>query len=61
MAALSPSIALGPVRLAVADLAGAAAFYERVVGLRPLADAAEGADAAVRLSAGGPALVELVA
>jgi catechol 2,3-dioxygenase len=63
MASLSPAIALGPVRLAVADLAGTAAFYERAVGLRRRATQ-ESADV-VRLGAGddalSPALVELVA
>ncbi len=58
MAATSPSsLTLGPIRLAVADLAGAAAFYERAIGLRRLA----GEDAAVRLGTGGDAaLVELI-
>ncbi len=61
MAAPSPSsLTLGPIRLTVADLAGASAFYERVIGLRPL----PGDDGVVRLGAGGdpagPALVELV-
>lgn len=58
MSAPSPSLALGPLRLAVADLAGTAAFYERVVGLRRLGEADDGA---VRLGVDGPALVELVA
>jgi len=61
MAAPSPSsLSLGPIRLVVADVAGASAFYERVIGLRPL----PGDDGSVRLHAGGdpagPALVELV-
>jgi catechol 2,3-dioxygenase len=64
MASLSPSLALGPIRLAVADLAGTAAFYERAVGLRPLGGAADAEGGVVRLGAGtgpdGPALVELV-
>src|SRR4051812_26160152 len=59
MASASPSITLGPIRLAVADLAGASAFYERAIGLRPLAPGADGA--VVRLGAGGPPLVELAA
>ncbi len=60
MADLSPTTALGPVRLTVADLAGATAFYERAIGLRALPDAA--GDGIVRLGApGGPALVELAA
>jgi catechol 2,3-dioxygenase len=59
MSALSPSLALGPLRLTVADLARTAAFYERVIGLRRLGVADDGV---VRLSAAdGPALVELVA
>ena len=61
MAATSPStLSLGPIRLTVADLAGASAFYERVIGLRPL----PGGDGTVRLGAAadpaGAALVELV-
>jgi catechol 2,3-dioxygenase len=59
MASLSPAIALGPIRLTVADLVGATAFYERAIGLRRL----EGGDdeGVVRLgvAADGPALVEL--
>src|SRR5215212_2037895 len=62
MADLSPTIALGPVRLAVADLDGVAAFYERTIGLRRLLDADDGA---VRLGTRGDAeaspLVELIA
>jgi catechol 2,3-dioxygenase len=63
MAALSSSIALGPIRLTVADLAGMAAYYERAIGLRPVGDAAaDGDEGVVRLgAAGGPPLVELVA
>jgi catechol 2,3-dioxygenase len=58
VALLSPSLALGPIRLAVADLAGVAAFYERALGLRRVADADDGS---VRLgAAGGPPLVELL-
>jgi catechol 2,3-dioxygenase len=60
MALLSPALALGPVRLAVADARGAEAFYERVVGLRPVGEPA--GDGSVRLGAGdgGPPLVELL-
>jgi catechol 2,3-dioxygenase len=62
MSTLSPSLALGPLRLTVADLEGTAAFYERVAGLRRLGAADDGV---VRLGAGSaparPALVELVA
>src|SRR5829696_4632340 len=59
MSALSPSLALGPLRLTVADLDGTAAFYERVIGLKRLGEADDGA---VRLGvADEAALVELVA
>jgi catechol 2,3-dioxygenase len=62
MASLSPALALGPLRLTVADLDGTAAFYERVIGLRRLGAADDGS---VRLGAhpdpARPALVELVA
>ncbi len=59
MAALSSSIALGPVRLTVADLSGTAAFYERAIGLKALGDIGDGV---VRLGAAdGRPLVELVA
>jgi catechol 2,3-dioxygenase len=59
VAAMSPSIALGPIRLTVADQLGTAAFYERAIGLRRLSAADDGA---VRLgAAGAPPLVELVA
>jgi catechol 2,3-dioxygenase len=59
MSSLSPALALGPLRLTVADLVGTAAFYVRVIGLRPLGEADDGV---VRLGAAvGPALVELVA
>ncbi|MGN6190333.1 MAG: VOC family protein [Conexibacter sp.] len=64
MAGLSPTLSLGPLRLAVADAAGVAAFYERAIGLRRLPDEDDGV---VRLGAGGgdgdgdgPALVELI-
>lgn len=59
---LSPTMSLGPVRLTVADLPGARAFYERVVGLRALGDGGDTAAGVVRLGAaeGGPAIVELV-
>jgi catechol 2,3-dioxygenase len=53
---LPPDTALGPVQLTVADLPGATAFYERVVGLREVAR--EGG--LVRLgTADGAPLVEL--
>jgi len=64
MSGPSPSLALGPLRLAVADLDATAAFYERVIGLRRLGETGDGA---VRLGAARagadprPALVELVA
>jgi len=62
MAGSSPSlsaIALGPVRLAVADLPQVAGFYERAIGLRRLGGAR--ADDALALGVpGGPPLVELV-
>jgi catechol 2,3-dioxygenase len=62
MADLSPTLALGPIRLTVADLAGVAGFYERAIGLRRIGDADAGV---VRLGAGedpvAPPLVELVA
>jgi catechol 2,3-dioxygenase len=62
MADLSPATVLGPVRLTVADVVGATAFYERTVGLRRLGEATD--DGVVRLGAGDdparPALVELV-
>jgi catechol 2,3-dioxygenase len=61
MAGLSPNVSLGPLRLTVADAVGVAAFYERAIGLRRLAEADNGV---VRLGAGAdparPALVELV-
>jgi catechol 2,3-dioxygenase len=64
MAVLSPAIALGPLRLTVADFVGASAFYERAVGLRRL-PGDDDAERVVRLGAGdggdGPALVELIA
>jgi catechol 2,3-dioxygenase len=54
---LSPATALGPLQLTVAELAGMAAFYERVVGLRTLE---RGGDL-VRLGApDGAPLLELV-
>jgi catechol 2,3-dioxygenase len=64
MATLSPSLALGPLRLTVADLDRAAAFYERAIGLRRR-EAPD--DGIVRLGAGSPgpdakpALLELIA
>jgi catechol 2,3-dioxygenase len=63
MAGLSPSIALGPVRLTVADATGVGAFYERVVGLRPLGPPAAAGVVRLGASAGAPTappLVELV-
>jgi catechol 2,3-dioxygenase len=61
MAALSPALALGPLRLTVADAVGTAAFYERAIGLRRIDDAAASDAGVVRLGAGdGRALVELV-
>ncbi|HEX7291400.1 MAG TPA: VOC family protein [Conexibacter sp.] len=60
MADLSPTLSLGPLRLTVADTAGVAAFYERVIGLTRVADAPENGGV-VRLGASdGPALVELI-
>src|SRR5829696_433890 len=58
MAGLSPTLALGPVRLTVGDVRGAQAFYERVVGLRPIGE--PGDDGTVRLGTDGEPLVELV-
>jgi len=58
MAGLSPKLSLGPIRLTVGDAVGVAAFYERALGLRRLAEGEEGS---VGLgAAGGPALVELI-
>jgi len=61
MAGLSPTVSLGPLRLTVADAVGVAAFYERAIGLRRLADEGNGV---VRLGAGAdparPTLVELI-
>jgi catechol 2,3-dioxygenase len=55
---LPADTAVGPVRLAVADIDRAQSFYERVIGLRPL----EQRDSAIRLGAeGGEPVVELVA
>ncbi|HEV7773570.1 MAG TPA: VOC family protein [Conexibacter sp.] len=61
MSALSPSLALGPLRLTVADIDGTAAFYERVVGLRRRGEADDGAARLGLSSADGLALVELIA
>jgi catechol 2,3-dioxygenase len=60
---LSSSTSVGSVRLAVADVTAVGAFYERVVGLRPLGAPAD--DGVVRLAAAGadpgaPPLVELL-
>ncbi|MBS1869181.1 MAG: VOC family protein [Actinobacteria bacterium] len=61
MAALSPTLSLGPIRLTVADPVGVAAFYERAIGLRQVGESGDGV---VRLGAGtdasAPSLVELV-
>jgi len=58
MAAPSPSLTLGPIRLTVADLPRVAGFYERAIGLRRIGETAAGA---IALGApNGPALVELV-
>lgn len=54
---LPASTSLGPIRLTVTDLATTADFYERVIGLVPLAR--EG-DSATLGTPGGAALVELV-
>lgn len=62
MAATSPSlssIALGPIRLAVADLARATAFHERAIGLRPLGAPSDDGTVALGTPGGRP-LVELV-
>lgn len=55
---LPTSTSLGPVRLTVADLPASAAFYETVLGLRPLH--ADGDELRLGTAAGTP-LVELVA
>jgi catechol 2,3-dioxygenase len=55
---LPVTTALGPVRLVVADLGGAAEFYERVVGLRRQAH--DGDLVQLGAGAGGPPLVELL-
>jgi catechol 2,3-dioxygenase len=55
---IAPGTGVGAVRLRVADLDSLAAFYERAVGLRPLAR--EG-DIAWLGADGGPPLVELAA
>lgn len=55
---IAPDTGVGAVRLRVADLDSLAEFYERAVGLRPLASEGDMA----RLGAdGGPPLVELAA
>src|SRR5215218_8528462 len=60
MAGLSPTLSLGPIRLTVANLPGATAFYERVIGLRVLGSSPAD-DGVVRLGTDGDAaLVELV-
>jgi catechol 2,3-dioxygenase len=59
MAGLSPTLSLGPLRLAVADLAGVSAFYERAIGLRRIAHAT--GEGVVQLgTVDGHVLVELV-
>ncbi|HVG99391.1 MAG TPA: VOC family protein [Miltoncostaeaceae bacterium] len=55
---IDPATRMGPVRLTVADRAGARAFYARALGLSDLG--AEGGIARMG-PAGGPALVELEA
>lgn len=60
---LPPTTALGPVRLTVADLTGAAAFYEQVLGLRPAGPPRDDGVVALGPAADGSAgrpLVELV-
>ncbi|HET6448630.1 MAG TPA: VOC family protein [Conexibacter sp.] len=58
MADVSPTLALGPIRLTVANLDGVAAFYERAIGLRRIGDAEDGV---VRLAAeDGPVALPLV-
>ena len=57
--ALSSTLSLGPLRLTVADAAGVAAFYERVIGLRRLAERGR-RRRATRRAVATPALVELV-
>jgi catechol 2,3-dioxygenase len=53
---IDPGTRIGAVRLTVADLERARAFYRRAIGLREL----EAGDGGARLgAAGGPALVEL--
>ncbi|GLK82124.1 VOC family protein [Ancylobacter defluvii] len=54
--ALPASLRMGAVRLRVRDGARSVAFYRDVVGLTPLGT---GPDGAIRLGAGGRALVEL--
>ncbi|HXE43939.1 MAG TPA: VOC family protein [Conexibacter sp.] len=57
MASPSPSLALGPIRLTVADLPRVADFYERAIGLRRRGETPDGA---LPLGAAdGPPLVEL--
>lgn len=53
---LDPDTTLGVVRLAVADVDRALGFYRRALGLRLL----DGEEDALRLGAGGRAIVELV-
>ncbi|HEU4702471.1 MAG TPA: VOC family protein [Conexibacter sp.] len=61
MAGLSPNLSLGPVRLTVADAVGVAAFYERTIGLRRLADAEGGVvPLGVASDPARAALVELI-
>ncbi len=54
---IDPAATLGPVRLRVADLEGAAAFYQRAIGLRELARSRDEVHLGV---APGSVLVELV-
>ena len=54
---ISPAMSLGPVELIVGDLEGMANFYEKAIGLTPLARSADGATLG---SDDGAPLVELV-
>ena len=54
---ISPAMSLGPVELIVGDLEGMAHFYEKAIGLAPLARSDDGATLG---SDDGAPLVELV-